>query len=339
VENRKSKVDDTMKLKKLDVIKKFSDLKVIVLGDVMLDIYDFCYTSESKPISSEKPGKRAYKALDSIKTLGGAGNVAANLSALGVSTVLISVCGKDGHYFTLQELADKLNIHHFFIQDRSRSTTTKTRLYIDDEYLLRRDDEVIVQLTPETTATLMNEFQRELKGTDAVILSDYNKGFFNQAFSRDIISLCNERSVPVVVDFKPANKTYFKGADIIVPNRPEAESMQPGFLDGGSVEQAARSLYALLECPNLVITLGSSGLCGFDGSSYFEVPANQVEVTDGVGCGDTVRACLALGFALGLSLHEAGSLANDAAAVVLQKVGTATLSRDELTAFIEKQKD
>ncbi len=328
-----------MKKKKLDVIKKFRDLKVIVLGDVMLDIYDFCYTSESKPISSEKPGKRAYKALDSIKTLGGAGNVAANLSSLGVSTVLITVCGKDGHYFTLQELADKLNIHHFFIQDKSRPTTTKTRLYIDDEYLLRRDDEVIAQLSTETTAILMNEFQREVKGTDAVILSDYNKGFFTEEFSRDIISLCKERNVPVVVDFKPANKTYFRGADIIVPNRPESESLQPGFLDSGNLEQATRSLYRLLECPNLVVTLGSSGLCGYDGNSFFEVPANQVEVTDGVGCGDTVRACLALGFALGLSLHETGSLANDAAAVVLQKVGTATLSRNELEAFIEKQKE
>src|SRR5690348_172470 len=110
--------------RKLEAVGKFSSLKVLVLGDVMLDIYDFCYTEQSKPIPSEKPGKRAYKAQQSLKTMGGAGNVAANLAALGVQTSLIAVTGNDGHYFTLQELADELHISHCLIRDRDRPTTT-----------------------------------------------------------------------------------------------------------------------------------------------------------------------------------------------------------------------
>ena len=305
----------------------------------MLDIYDFCYTAESKLIPSEKQGKRAYKAQESIKALGGAGNVASNVSSLGVSTVFITVCGNDGHKHTLKELANKSRIHHFFIQDKSRTTTTKTRLYIDDEYILRRDDEIVTGLSDKIIKSVMKEFRRELKGTDAVILSDYNKGFFSETFSQDIISSCRERGIPVIVDFKPLNRSFFKGGDILVPNRPEAGSMHSGFLDGANFKKATLDLYDLLECSNLIITLGDLGLCGYDGKAFFHVLSNKIHEVDSVGCGDTVRAGLALGFATGLTLHEAMSLANDAAAIVCQKVGTAFVSHKELKDFIAQKND
>ena len=123
-----------MKEKKLEAIGKFGGLKVLVLGDVMLDIYDFCYSETSRP-SPETPGKKVYKAHRSIRTLGGAGNVATNLASLEVSTSLISVSGNDGHYLTLSDLACELGLNHVLIKDPSRPTTTKTRLYIDDEYI------------------------------------------------------------------------------------------------------------------------------------------------------------------------------------------------------------
>jgi D-beta-D-heptose 7-phosphate kinase/D-beta-D-heptose 1-phosphate adenosyltransferase len=323
-----------MKTSITQTIRRFSQLKILVLGDVMLDIYDFCDTASSKPIDYEKSGKRAYTAYESIKTIGGAGNVAANLASLGVSISLISVTGNDGHYFTLQDIADELGITHCLIRDVTRPTTVKMRLYLDGEYLLRRDDEVTTSVSHETAMTIENEFLRELDHVDAVILSDYNKGFFTNDMAQHIIKTAQQRKIPVIVDFKPPNASLFKGATITVPNDNEADVLLPGFLHTDDLEKATRLLYAELDCHNIVITLGGNGICGFDGQQFFHAPANRVKVANEVGCGDTVRVGLALGYAAGLSLQEAAELANDAAAVVIQKVGTATVTQDELLEFI-----
>jgi rfaE bifunctional protein kinase chain/domain len=327
-----------LKAKKTEAIGRFGDLKVLVLGDVMLDIYDFCDSKTSKA-SPEKPGKKVYKAQQSIRALGGGGNVAANLAALDVSTSLLSISGQDGHCFTLAALADECGIDHILLKDPSRPTTTKTRLYIDGEYILRRDDEETQEVSAATTAAILAELSKRLGGVDAVILSDYDKGFFSAAGTRQIIALCQRQKVPVIVDFKPPNSAYFKGADIIAPNHIEARTLLPGFAPDGALESQTGALYDRLECRNLVVTLGAQGLCGFTGSSFFRLPANSVEVVDSVGCGDTVRVGLALGYALGLSLEEAMDLANDTAAVVIQKIGTATLTRAELIEFIENKED
>lgn len=317
-----------------EAIRRFRELKVLVLGDVMLDVYEYCSTARSKPIPSEKPGKRAYQASRPTKALGGAGNVATNLVALGVQTSLIGLTGNDGHYFTMQELADESGIAHCLIRDRSRPTTTKSRLYIDGEYLLRRDDEATHEVDRETAATIHSEFLRELDTADAVILSDYDKGFFSSESAQRIIRRCRDKGIPVVVDFKPPNRSYFTGATIIAPNDAEAAALLPGFGQSVPLEKGVAALYPQLGCDNLVVTLSERGLCGFDGSAFFHAPANRVQVTDAVGCGDTVRVGLTLGYTLGLSLREAAEIANDAAAVVIQKDGTATVSQEELLAFI-----
>ncbi len=299
----------------------------------MLDVYDFCSSAKSRP-SPEKTGKRVYQAQKSLKTLGGAGNVAANLSALNVSCVLITTCGADGNYLTLRELADQFKIHHFLIQDRGRQTTIKTRLYIDDEYVLRRDDENTEPLSPETSEAVFTTFLREVKGADAIVLSDYSKGFFSEELAQQIIEVCNRREVPVIVDFKPCNKSFFRGSDVIAPNRTEAEALLPGFVDDHDLQAKALKLHEHLGCKSLVVTLGGKGLCGYDGREFYLIPANAVPVRDAVGCGDTVRAGLALGMACDLTLQEAMSLANDAAGVAIQKMGTAVVSVEELRLAI-----
>ena len=124
-----------------EAIAKFGDLNVLVVGDVMLDVFEFCHTEHSKQIDSEKSGKRAYEVVKSPTAIGGAGNVAANLISLGSRASLIGVTGNDGSYFTLAEIADGLGVEHTFFRDPHRPTTTKTRLYIDGEYQLRKDRE------------------------------------------------------------------------------------------------------------------------------------------------------------------------------------------------------
>jgi len=321
----------------LSALDRCQELKIVVLGDLMLDIYDFCYSAKSRP-SPERPGKRVYQAQKSLRTLGGAGNVAANLAALGVATVMISACGADGHALTLHELSDQLNIHRFLTQDRDRQTTIKTRLYIDDEYILRRDDECTDPLSAETRAAVSAAFLRELKGADAVVLSDYAKGFFSAESAQEIIDACRKREVPVIVDFKPANRSFFRGAHVIAPNRAEAEELLPGFHEDDNLPEKVRQLYQLLACDNVIVTLGGDGLCGFDGTSFCRVPANKVPVRDAVGCGDTVRAGLALGMACRLELAESMSLANDAASIAIQKIGTSVVPLEELRTFIRARR-
>ncbi|MCX7590834.1 MAG: PfkB family carbohydrate kinase [Kiritimatiellae bacterium] len=317
----------------LAAVRSFSSLRLLVVGDVMLDVYEFCSTAESKPIDSEKPGKRAYRALESIQALGGAGNVAANLASLGVTTTLVGVTGNDEYYFKLRELAELHGIRHFLVRDPSRLTTVKMRLYLDDEYLLRRDLETTHELDKETALTVLNETLRELREVDAVILSDYDKGVFTREMAREIIKECRMHKKPVVVDFKPPNRTYYAGADIMAPNSHEAAVMIRRFR-ATDPEEGTRALHKLLRCHITVVTLGEHGICGFDGKTFVHIPANRVEARDPVGCGDTVRAALGLGYTLGLSLRDTLTLANDAAAVIVQKPATARLTTEELAAFI-----
>jgi D-beta-D-heptose 7-phosphate kinase/D-beta-D-heptose 1-phosphate adenosyltransferase len=319
----------------LQLIERFHELRIVVIGDIMLDIYDFCYSAASRP-SPEKPGKPVYTAHRSFKSLGGAANVAANLAALDVSTALIGVTGNDGHFFTMRELANDASIEHRLIKDPTRQSTVKTRLYIDDEYALRRDDETAERVGEQTAQQILAAFHQELGNADAVIISDYNKGFFTPEISRTVIDACNQRTIPVIVDFKPPNRALFSGATLIAPNNLEAGMMIELFRREDRLEEAMHELYELLQCKNVIVTLGARGICGYDGREFFVHPANKVSEVDTVGCGDTVRAALAAAFALGGGLKIAARLANDAAAVVLQKKGTATVDRRELRTCIEQ---
>jgi rfaE bifunctional protein kinase chain/domain len=321
----------------IKVVDKFSSVKGLVVGDVMLDVYEYCLTSQSKLLTSEKTNKRAYKAQKSIRVLGGAGNVATNLSSLGVKTTLIGISGNDEHYYSLRELCNKENVEHFLIRDSARSTTIKTRLYIDDEYLLRRDDESIDKIDNETAATLLREILHKIPNVDFVILSDYNKGLFTEGLAKEIIKECRIQDKPVIVDFKPPNAQLFKGANVLSPNEHEAKELVSTFsLD--NLNSSLERLFTQLNCQSVLVTLGENGLAGFGSDGFFHVKGIKVQAMDAVGCGDTVRVGLALGLTLGLSLKESGELANYAASLICMKPNTSTISQSELIEFIKNIK-
>src|SRR3990167_8216522 len=304
-----------------DIIRRFSKLSVLVLGDVMLDEYNFYYSKDNRP-SPEKQDKMVHLIKNSRITLGGAGNVAANLASLGVSTKFITLCGNDGNFFHLNQLMDKMGIESFSLPDPKRPTTVKRRFYGDDKYLFRFDLESKEKIDNSFSNKILDEFKKMVYGVDAVILSDYNKGLFTESLSREIIDMCKD--IPVIVDFKPENKSYFYKADIISPNYKEAKIIQPSF-NMNNLEEEVKKLRDELRSKSLVVTLGKEGVCGYNGLSFFHIPANKVNVVDEVGCGDTVRSVLTLGYLSGLSLKESAELANYAAAVVIQKIGTATI--------------
>jgi len=302
--------------------------KILVVGDVMLDAYDFCYTEQSRP-SPEKPNTRVYTAHRVQKVLGGAGNVAANLASLGVQTHLISLCGNDGNYFEIKRLCDEAGIGHVLVRDETRPTPVKTRLYIDDEYHLRRDDEKVHKVDRETALTIRDAFSRELDHVDAVILSDYNKGIFTEDDSQCLINMCREQNIPVIVDFKPSNRCYFRNATVVAPNLVEACNLFPGF----SVEDplpGLKALHDMLGADNVMVTMGAHGMVVYDGQDLSSIEGRLVDAVDPCGCGDTVRASLTLGIVSGLTLQKASEFANYAASLVVQKLGTATLTRQEL---------
>lgn len=311
-----------------DIFKNIEKKRILVVGDVMIDAYDFCYSEHSRP-SPEKTNTRVYTAHRVERVLGGAGNVAANLASLGVNTSLISLCGNDGNYFEIKRLCEEQGIDHILVGDETRPTTIKTRLYIDDEYHLRRDDEKIHKVDSETALTIRDAFSRNLDHVDAVILSDYNKGIFTEEDSQSLINLCRERNIPVVVDFKPANSSYFRNATVVAPNLVEAKAILPDF----SVENpmaGLQSLHDQLGAENVLVTLGAHGMVVFDGATMDRVHGRDVGAIDPCGCGDTVRACLTLGLVSGLSLVDSANFANFAASLVVQKLGTATVTSEEL---------
>lgn len=311
-----------------DILKKAAGSRILVAGDIMIDVYDFCYTAHSRP-SPELPDKKVYTAHRSAKMLGGAGNVAANLASLGVETSLLSICGDDGNALEVRRLCEASGIRHVLLTDASRPTTIKTRLYIDDHYLLRRDDELAHKVSAEQSGEISRTFAQVLDHVDAVILSDYNKGFFISENAQTMIALCRSRSIPVVVDLKPANAAIFAGATVVAPNLKEARQISAGF-DPDRKEASLKAIHDILGAEQVVVTLGAEGMLVFDGAALSHVPGRKVAAVDPCGCGDTVRACLTLGLVAGRSLAEAADFANFAASLAVQKLGTATLSPGEL---------
>ncbi len=302
--------------------------KILVVGDLMIDVYDFCYTEQSRP-SPERPDKRVYTAHRSERMLGGAGNVAANLASLKVNTSFLSICGDDGNAMGVRRLCEASGIDHHLITDPSRQTTIKTRLYIDDHYMLRRDDEDTHKVSAEISASLIQAFSSCLDSVNAVILSDYNKGIFTQENAQAFIDECRKRAIPVVVDLKPANAAIFANATVVAPNLKEARQICPGF-DPYQKETSLKLIHDVLKAENVVVTIGQDGILVYDETGATHVPGCSVTAVDPCGCGDTVRACITLGLVSGLTLAESAELANYAASLVVQRLGTATLSPEDL---------
>jgi D-beta-D-heptose 7-phosphate kinase/D-beta-D-heptose 1-phosphate adenosyltransferase len=311
-----------------NILKNARNGRILVAGDVMIDVYDFCHTKHSRP-SPERPDKLVYTAHRSERMLGGAGNVAANLASLGVETFLLSICGDDGNALEVRRLCDNASVQPRLIKDESRPTTIKTRLYIDDHYALRRDDEQTHKISASVANDVVKEFEQLLDHVDAVILSDYNKGFFVAEDTQAMIALCNERSTPVVVDLKPPNAEIFSNATVVAPNLKEARDIYSDF-DPYQKENSLAQIHDVLGADNVVVTLGSEGILVYDGEQASHISGIKVDAVDPCGCGDTVRACLTLGLMEGLDLVDAASFANYAASLAVQKLGTVALSPAEL---------
>ncbi|HEV8188073.1 MAG TPA: D-glycero-beta-D-manno-heptose-7-phosphate kinase [Pyrinomonadaceae bacterium] len=318
------------KTRAAEILRGFRDRNVLVLGDVMLD--EFVWGDVTR-ISPEAPVPVVDVRRESIH-LGGAANVLANLVALGARGSVVGVVGKDGSGERLRAGLRELGaLDQGVIVDETRPSTTKTRIIAHSQLVVRADRESRTPVSAKTEDQILSFLKDALTHADAFVISDYDKGVVTQRILREILPLAYVR-VPVLVDPKLRNFNFYRPATLVTPNHLEALRMSDteDHSDDGSLH-AAKVIREKLGCDAVLITRGDRGmmLLESNGQPVFVETAAR-EVYDVTGAGDTVIAALAGALASGATMLEAATLANHAAGIVVGKVGTATVSADELIA-------
>lgn len=320
----------------LEAIGKLAGHKVMIIGDLMLDHY---LMGGVDRISPEAPVP-VVRVENESYLLGGAGNVARNIAALGGSPLLITAAGEDQAASVLDDLCAEAGLDTKFIRDPDRPTTRKTRIIASNQQVVRVDHERIGPLHESGLDELFTYLEEVIDEYPVVILSDYGKGFISQAFMDRFMPLldrCAKRPL-VLVDPKTVNYDLYKGVDLLTPNTKEAgEGAGFDVSDQESVMRAGAALFERLECHNLLITMGPGGMALFEGrESIRHIPTFARKVFDVTGAGDTVIGTTALALSAGMDLLTACTLANYAAGVVVAQVGAATTTPEELRETVEE---
>jgi len=315
------------------LFQRASRLKCLVVGDLMLDEYLWGKTDR---ISPEAPVQVVDVLREDLR-LGGAGNVANNLLALGCRVTVASVIGEDENGWALLKALSRTGIDTApVLQEPGRRTGRKTRVIASNQQIVRIDRESREPLAPEQETQLCAWLQEHIAGFDVVLVSDYLKGVLTQTVLTAITKNAAERRVPVLVDPKGTDYRKYRGATCLTPNRKEAEAASGVRIRTlEDLNNAASTLIAQLELDNLLITRSEEGMSLFSGNGEtVHIPTVAREVFDVTGAGDTVLALLACGLAGGLELAEAARLANTAAGIAVAKLGTSTVTPHEIIEAI-----
>ncbi len=300
---------------------------VLVVGDVMLDRYVW---GEVERISPEAPVP-IVRAVHRTERAGGAGNVAMNLAGLGAQAVLLGFCGEDAERAALEGCLRGAGVDARLTAVRSHPTTTKLRILGGQQQMMRLDMEQTEGYQPAAYGALMEAMETALEAADALVLSDYAKGVLSEEVCQGAIAAAKRRGIPVLVDPKQRDLRRYRGATAICPNLSELAASTGGTArDVEGLLAAGQKLAAELGLNYLVATLSEKGIAVLREDSQFVAPAAARQVFDVSGAGDTVMATLALALASGLEIETAVQLANVAAGIVVGKVGTVPVTRDEL---------
>ncbi|MBU0481357.1 MAG: D-glycero-beta-D-manno-heptose-7-phosphate kinase [Proteobacteria bacterium] len=315
-------------------LARFPKVKILVIGDIIID--HFIWGSVSR-ISPEAPVPVVNVNHENL-LLGGAANVLNNIHALGGNASLCGVIGKDIMGTHLLELLENTNSPtDGVIRSADRPTTKKTRIIAQHQQVVRFDREKTGPFPSEISAAILEYIDRNLTSFQAVVISDYNKGMINgEMMSHLMKKLSFQTTIPVIVDPKPKDIERFTGATILTPNNHEAELMSGiEIRNEEDLNRAASLIFEKTRAHALLITRGEAGMALFEQDrDPFIIPTVAREVFDVTGAGDTVVATLALGLAAGLTFVEASILANQAAGIVVGKLGTATVSPEEITGAL-----
>lgn len=342
---------DGQKLTRL--AKSLSGRRVGVAGDFMLDRYVW---GSATRLSPEAPVP-VVDFVNESQVLGGAGNVAANLAALGAAVLPFGVLGEDAEGQVIRACLKAAGMAaKEVVLSPSRITTVKTRIVARHQQIVRVDRERREPLSRALEDRLVRSIKAALSRLDALVLSDYDKGVVSDSFADRVLTECHRRGVPALVKPKTSRLFAYRGASLIVCNAKEAGFFVTRSLeDEESVDAAGRALLAHFGCSSVVITRGAEGLNVFEDTSPkgFHVAATSREISyarvgqagvdhsahgrqvfDVTGAGDTVLSVLALAVAAGIPVREAAVLANAGAGVVVGKLGTSTITPAELFAAV-----
>ncbi len=315
----------------LDRLSDFRKARVLVIGDVILDRYVF---GEIERISPEAPVP-VLRHGNTRQMLGGAGNVAANIAALGGQVDLVGLVGSDADGAAVRGILAEWNISaDGLVASAERPTSVKTRFLAQGQQVLRHDWEWAEPVSLDEQTALLDAFAARLEAADVVVLSDYGKGTAMPPMAPAVIAATRNAGKPVIVDPKGRDFTTYRGASAITPNRRElSEATNITIDDDAAVEAAGAWLIETCQLEAVLATRSEDGLSVIrHGAPPVHIPTEAQEVFDVSGAGDTVVAALALGLAAGLDWNEAANLANAAAGVVVGKRGTAQVTPDELYA-------
>ncbi len=307
----------------------FSDCRILVVGDLMLDEY---VRGEVDRISPEAP-VQVVAVCREDHTLGGAGNVAANLAALGARALVAGVVGDDRHGDLLRDGFRSLGIDAAgIVVEEGRRTTRKTRILAANQQILRIDRETRQDIRPETVAALLRCLAEAIPTVDVVLVSDYGKGLLTPQVLGSVFAAAHRHAKPVLVDPKGLDYRRYTGASLVTPNRKEAGlAAGMAIVDRDSLARAAETIQAQARLERLLVTCGADGMVLFcKGREPLAIRAEARQVFDVSGAGDTVIAVMGLALAAGADWADAAALANRAAGIVVGKLGTATVSRKEL---------
>ncbi len=320
-------------------LQLFRKKKVLVVGDLMLDLYiegPPRSVSQEAPVIIVRAQRKYYK-------LGGAANSAENIKALGGSTILAGVIGDHnkhddfGRSFLETLKKSKMPLEGV-IFDHSRPTTLKMRVLSQGQQIVRVDEETSITINKTIENNLIQYIKRVAPKVDSILVSDYNKGVITSRVMTTLMEVEKTYRVPIVVDPKPEHTELYLGVDFITPNDIELSRMF-GFFEtvpDTKIPQLIRKLKKNLKIRNVLVTRGAQGMDLYDEQKrMYHLPSFAEKVVDVSGAGDTVAAIIAMGIN-DLTPYEVSYLASIAAKLSIEKVGTATVSTKELAEFIRR---
>ena len=305
-----------------------SSKKILVVGDVMLDQYWFGNVNR---ISPEAPVPVAKIHTTELRP-GGAANVAKNIASIGGKVTLLSVVGNDDAADKLAEVLNHNNIDFDLHRDNTIDTIVKLRVIAQNQQLIRIDFEK--QPSHEVLLDILDKYTKMIAEHDIVILSDYGKGGLNHA--QQMIDIARQHHKHILVDPKGADYSRYKNATIITPNKQELREATGDWQNEAGLIHNALNLKQQLNLSYLLVTRSAEGMTLFsENNQHVSFPTIAKEVFDVSGAGDTVIATLAIALANNMQIEQAILLANIAAGIVVGKLGTATLTKQELLEAID----
>jgi D-beta-D-heptose 7-phosphate kinase/D-beta-D-heptose 1-phosphate adenosyltransferase len=317
------------------IVKGFARRRLVVWGDLMLDRYLWGRVDR---ISPEAPVPVVEIERESF-SLGGAGNVAANLRALGAEAVLVGVLGRDEDGNRLLEALSARGIDvGRVVRDPDRPTTVKTRIIAHQQQVVRADRERRAEVDGRVAADLVQALVDEIERADGLIVSDYGKGVITAPAIEVALKASFRRGHHISVDPKESHIDVYRGVSILTPNQHEAGGvMGRRVVDEASLMEVGWGLLERVQSQALLVTRGPGGMSLFErGGRHTHLPTVAREVYDVTGAGDTVVGVVALALAAGADFVSACVLANHAAGVVIREVGTASCSPEALIASLEE---